>query len=71
MQESPYLSRLTWPNLGSKWTLGSVVLREARGSAAVVTLALHIGRRIAREELEGLDAAKMSLPDEYSPLVPK
>ena len=33
MQEIPYLSRLIWPNRGSKWTPGSVVLREARSDA--------------------------------------
>ena len=89
MQEIPYLSRLTWPNLGAKWTPGSVVLREARGDAgergswnyrharrggerqwgaaaridsAVMTLARLIGRRIAREELERLDAANDNAP---------
>ena len=86
-----YHSGLTWPNLGSKWTPGCVVLRGARGDAgergsqdcryaggaaandngeaearidaAVVTLARLIGRRIAREELDRLDAANDNAPD--------
>ena len=36
---------------------------EARIDAAVVTLARLIGRRIAREELERLDAANDNAPD--------
>ena len=90
MQGIPYMSGLTWPNRGAKWTPGCVVLREtlrdagergsrncrhagatandngeaeARVETAVLTLARLIGRRIAREDLDRLDAANDNAPE--------